>query len=144
MFIIENITDIFLPIWTLWVRCVWLILCVLSKKNYGKFAESSIFFAGFKIPLSSLLECMLLRSHDPLKHVFGELVSIWHLNTKKLAHIFFLAYKWVWEASQLTYCPNADRAAICSQEAPFRRIHPLLLKILAKIPKRTKLEANQF
>ena len=24
-----------------------------------KFAESSIFFAGFKIPLSSLLECMI-------------------------------------------------------------------------------------
>ena len=24
-----------------------------------KFAESSIFFAGFKIPLSSLLECMV-------------------------------------------------------------------------------------
>ena len=24
----------------------------------------------------------------------------------------------------LTYCPNADRAAIYSQEAPFRRIHP--------------------
>ena len=23
MFIIENITDIFLPIWTLWVRCAW-------------------------------------------------------------------------------------------------------------------------
>ena len=54
MFIIENITDIFLPIWTLWVRCaawliqanpirsVWLILRVLSKKNCGKFK----FFCG--------------------------------------------------------------------------------------------------
>ena len=55
MFIIENITDIFLPIWTLWVRCavwliqanpirsVWLILRVLSKKKCGKFVKSSIF-----------------------------------------------------------------------------------------------------
>ena len=54
MFIIENITDISLPIWTLWVRCavwliqanpirsVWLILRVPSKKNCGKFK----FFCG--------------------------------------------------------------------------------------------------
>ena len=58
MFIIENITDIFLPIWTLWVRCavwliqanpirsVWLILRVLSKKNCGKFN----FFCGILNP----------------------------------------------------------------------------------------------
>ena len=84
MFIIENITDIFLPIWTLWVRCavwliqanpirsVWLIFRVLSKKNCGKFN----FFCGILNP--TILAFRMYEENVQKKHIILKLTwGIW-------------------------------------------------------------------
>ena len=116
MFIIENITDIFLPIWTLWVRCavwliqanpirsVWLILRVLSKKICEKFAESSIF-------------CGILNPTILAFRMYAGGLILWY--DLRLCHIKFYQYQYQY----LFQIPVFELFTIVSREAKLQHGH---------------------